>query len=83
MVQLKEHLAGLGHEEDAFGFPAGVILDADRGRVAVAEVDLAAESLGDAGGQGDLDAALLDAVLEGADAADVGASGPARPRDNA
>ena len=71
VFQLEKHLAGFGHEQNAFVLTIREIFGADGVRIAVAEIDLPASLLGDLRGERDLDAAFFDAVFKCADAAHV------------
>jgi len=47
ILQPVQLFAGLPDEEDPFIFASGIVIEIDRGRVAVAEVDRLADMLGD------------------------------------
>src|SRR5437016_4424533 len=80
MVQLKEHLAGFGHQKNSFVLTIGKFLQAQGGWVAIAKIHLPASLRRDLRGERDLGAAFLDAVLERAEAAYMGGMSQHAPR---
>ena len=76
-----EAFAGFALEEDAFCLAVGKVVRVDRAPVTVAEVDLPAGGLGNAGGEGHAHAGRLDAglLVVGADAVDVRRVGEGAP----
>jgi hypothetical protein len=70
-AQLKKHLARFWNQKNAFVLPVRVLLRVNRVGIAIAQIDLLAFFTRDAGGQGNLRAALLNAVFVGANAAHV------------
>jgi hypothetical protein len=80
VFEVVEHFAGFGDVEEAFVFAVLEVFEADAGGIAIAEVDFPASGFRDAGGKGYLDATIFDAVVEGADAANMGRMGQDAPR---
>ena len=80
VLQPIEHFAGLRDVQNALVLAILIVRDVDRRRIAIAEVDRPADVLGDLRRQRHADARLLDAVLIGPDAADVGRMGQDAPR---
>jgi hypothetical protein len=72
MLELEKHLTCLGNQQHAFVFSIREFLGANALRIAIAQIDPAAGRFRNGRGQCDLHAASFDAVLECADAADVG-----------
>src|SRR5207249_3503927 len=75
----KKHFASFGHQQDAFILPAGEFFRSDGFGIAIAEGDLPALLRRNLRGERDLGAALLNAILIAAEAADVGRVGQHAP----
>src|SRR5215469_17112383 len=71
MFELEEHFPRFWHQQHTLVFTIGEIFGANSLRVAVAEIDFAANGFGNAGRERHLHAAILFSVFVGADATHV------------